>query len=220
VKKIIFLPLLLIAFQATAETQYVIDKLDITMRSGQSTSHQILHLLSSGTAVEVIGVDEEAKYTQVRTAQGWEGWVISRYLQDGPIAKQRLVVVNKQLDKLGRENKQLKAQVAATKKKLKDITAKHKGINKENTKLDDELKKIRHLSSNVMSIDQENTELKQQLMQLNRNFQTLEQDNISLKDSTAREWFLIGGSVILLGIIIGLIIPKIQWRSKKRWNKF
>ena len=50
--------------------------------------------------------------------------------------------------------------------------------------------------------------------------QTVQQENESLKDRTARDWFMVGAAVVLLGIIIGLIIPKIRFRKKSSWDTF
>ena len=39
-----------------------------------------------------------------------------------------------------------------------------------------------------------------------------------LKDRTARDWFMVGAGVVILGMIIGLIIPRIRWRKKSSWD--
>jgi SH3 domain protein len=43
----------------------------------------------------------------------------------------------------------------------------------------------------------------------------VQQENENLRDRTARDWFIVGAGVVLVGIIIGLIIPKIRFRKKK-----
>jgi SH3 domain protein len=53
---------------------------------------------------------------------------------------------------------------------------------------------------------------------LERNMQTVQQENESLKDRTARDWFMVGAAVVLLGILVGLIIPRIRWRKKSSWG--
>ena len=58
------------------------------------------------------------------------------------------------------------------------------------------------------------------LVSLERQLQTVQQENQSLKDRTARDWFMVGAAVVLLGIIIGLIIPKIRFRKKSSWDTF
>jgi SH3 domain protein len=50
--------------------------------------------------------------------------------------------------------------------------------------------------------------------------QTLQQENAGLKDRTARDWFMVGAGVVLLGILAGLFIPRIRWRRKSSWDTF
>jgi len=60
--------------------------------------------------------------------------------------------------------------------------------------------------------------LKNKIVGYERQSQSLLQENQSLKDRTARDWFMVGAGVILLGMIIGLIIPRIRWRKKSSWD--
>ena len=74
--------------------------------------------------------------------------------------------------------------------------------------------------ASALAIDSENKDLKSRLVSLERQLQTVQQENESLKDRTARDWFMVGAAVVLLGIIIGLIIPKIRFRKKSSWDTF
>ena len=62
--------LALLAGAASAETRYITDQLEVTMRSGQSTRNAIVRMLRSGAAVEVLETDAEAGYTKVRVSGG------------------------------------------------------------------------------------------------------------------------------------------------------
>ena len=90
------------------DTRYVTDQLEITLRSGQSTKHQIIRMLPSGTPVELLETDEETKYSRIRTSDdGTEGWVLSRYLDEQPSARERLIKTNQQVKQLTDDNRQL-----------------------------------------------------------------------------------------------------------------
>lgn len=93
-----------------AETRYVSDDLEVTLRTGQSTSHQIVRMVKSGTAVEALETDANTGYSKVRTPSGSEGWVLSRYLMTAPSARQQLSELQRRLAELEIENKQLKEQ--------------------------------------------------------------------------------------------------------------
>jgi SH3 domain protein len=62
--------------------------------------------------------------------------------------------------------------------------------------------------------------MKGRMISLERQLQTVQQENETLKDRTARDWFMVGAAVILLGIIVGLIIPKIRFRKKSSYDTF
>ena len=108
-KNIFFLVscLLILSGNAVAETRYVSDTLEITMRSGKGTSFGITRMLRSGTPVEVLNVDKKSGYTQVRTNSGKEGWVLSRFLMKGQAARERLATAEKKLAELELENRKL-----------------------------------------------------------------------------------------------------------------
>ena len=82
--------LVILTGNALAETRYVSDRLEITMRSGTSTSHGILRMLRSGTPVEVLETDKKSGYSRIKTRSGKEGWVLTRFLMNGPAARDRL----------------------------------------------------------------------------------------------------------------------------------
>ena len=84
------LTLPLLATAAIGQSLYVSDELVITVRSGPATTNPILTNLRAGDRVEVLEVDQEIGYSLIRAADGMEGWVVSRYLTEQPIARDRL----------------------------------------------------------------------------------------------------------------------------------
>ena len=90
---------------AMAETRYVSDRLEIQMRTGKGTQFRILRMLPSGTALEILEVDQENGYSRVRTPSGVEGWVLSRFLMQGRAARDQLADAEKKLARLELENR-------------------------------------------------------------------------------------------------------------------
>jgi SH3 domain protein len=43
-------------------------------------------------------------------------------------------------------------------------------------------------------------------------------ENNTLKDSEAKNWFLIGAAVLFGGVIFGLLIPKLRFTRKNSWG--
>jgi SH3 domain protein len=203
---------------AFAETLYVSDRLEIQMRAGKGTQFRILRMLPSGTPLEVLEVDQGNGYSRVRAPGGVEGWVLSRYLMKGQAARDRLADAEKQLAQLQLENRKLKTSFSELKDEKGSSDQQRDELDKQNRKIAQELEEIRRTASSALAIDSENKDLKGKIVTYERQLQTLQQENEGLKDRTARDWFMVGAGVVILGMIIGLIIPRIRWRKKSSWD--
>ena len=203
---------------AIAETRYVSDRLEIQMRTGKGTQFRILRMLPSGTALEVLKTDKESGYTRVRAPGGVEGWVLSRLLMNDQAARDKLAEAEKTLARLELENRKLNAAFDELQNEKGSTDQERSRLNKDNRKLSQELEEIRRTASSALAIDAENDELKSRIVAYERQAQTLQQENEGLKDRTARDWFMVGAGVVILGMVIGLIIPRIRWRKKSSWD--
>lgn len=203
---------------AAETTRYVSDELEVTLRSGESTRHQILRMLTSGTPVEVLETNTETGYSKVRDPKGTVGYLLTRYLSSAPVARDRLEHAQQKLVNAEIEIKRLKEELSQRTAENKTLTAEKQKIEEEARQLDVELNTIRKTAASTLAIDQENRANKTRLVTVEQEMQALQQENEALKDRTARDWFMVGAGVVLLGIIIGLIIPKIRWHRKSSWD--
>jgi SH3 domain protein len=203
---------------AMAETRYVSDRLEIQMRTGKGTQFRIMRMLPSGTAVEILETDSENGYTRIRAPGGVEGWVLSRLLMKGQAARDKLADAEKRLASFELENRKLSSSLENLKKEKGGSDQELNKFSKENRKLSQELENIRRTASSSLAIDAENKELKSRIVAYEREVQSLQQENSGLKDRTARDWFMVGAGVVILGMVIGLIIPRIRWRKKSSWD--
>ena len=219
VLSILFL-LVILTGNALAETRYVSDRLEITMRSGKSTSHGILRMLRSGTPVDVLETDKASGYSRIKTRSGKEGWVLTRFLMSGPAARDRLAEAEKRLAELELENRKMHTTMAGLQEEMSSVEKERQNLDSEHRDVSQELAEIKRTASSALAIDSENKELKSRMVALERSLQTVQQENENLKDRTARDWFMVGAGVVLLGIIVGLIIPRIRWRKKSSWDTF
>lgn len=207
------------AGQALAETRYVTDQLEITMRRGESTRHKIARMLRSGTPVEVLDTNSESGYAKVRTEDGTTGYVLSRQLVEQPVARDRIVEVEARLQALQQEPDQLAAQLSELQGAHGTLQAEHDELRAEESRLEEELATIQHASANVMRITQERAELRQSAADLTRQVANLEQENRDLNNQSTQRWFLIGAGVVIGGILIGLILPHLRFqRRKSSWG--
>jgi SH3 domain protein len=218
VKKIpFFLVALLLPILVEAQTtQYVSDHLVITMRSGQGSQYQILKTLPSGTRLEILETSDTG-YTKVRNAEGVEGWVLSRYLSPEPIAKEKLAVAQGRLQRLKEKNAELKQELASLQKNHRELEAERTALASKTETANAELERLNQVAAQPILLDKQNRQLKQQNVSLEKELQLSQQENQSLKDRSQREWFIAGAGVLLGGMLLGLIIPKLRWRKKSSW---
>lgn len=200
-------------------TRYVTDQLEITMRNGQGVEFGIRRMLPAGAQLEVLENDPDG-YSRVRTADGIEGWVLSRYLSRSPSARDQLAEREERIANL-------ELEIAEYKEELENISGKHAEADGENaglreraSRLRRELEDLRQTASSAVAIENENRQLKTKLQQLDDANQALEIENSALKENETRDWFLLGAGVLFGGIILGLILPSLRLRRKNNWSQF
>lgn len=202
------------------ERAYVTDQLEITLRTGQSAQHKIKRMLKSGKPIFILERNEETGYSKIRLNNGTEGWVLTRQLVDEPVARHRLKSVLEELTTLKVKNETIKAEASQLKENQGSVLTENQSLGDEAEKLRRELDDIRTTAANAIQVSQEKELLQERVVNLERKIQSVSRDNQALKDSSAQDWFLIGGGVLFLGILLGLIVPKISWRKKSNWDSF
>ena len=218
--KIVVLLLLtfsIITTEAQAARKYVGDHLVITLRSGPGTENRVLKALPSGTPMEIL---EEAEngYARARLEDGMEGWVRVQYLSDTPIAKDLLDKLQVKYDKLKEDYDQAKGELNTLKSEHSKVAKGSDKLESQYKALQDRVARLNQVAAKPILLDQENRELKEQNVTLSNEMNLIRQENQILKDRSDRDWFIAGAGVILLGVILGLLLPKIRVRKKDGWS--
>jgi SH3 domain protein len=211
---------LLAAVHVLAEPTWVSDQFEIMLRTGPSTSNAIQLMVSSGTQLEALERDEEAGYTKVRTDGGTEGWVLTRYLMSEAPAREQLAALTSQLTSANTRGSSMGTQLNAIKEEYDSATREIRALENEQDRLKSELATIKRTAANVLSIDSRNKELQEQLTDAEIKASILEQENQELGSQQTRYWFMSGALVLLIGIILGLWLPRIRWQRRSRYDSF
>lgn len=213
-KNFFFISIFMVLLSTTgqAETQYVLGVLEITMRTGPGTDHRVLSLLKTGQNVNVINA-ENKDWTQIKLADGREGWVLSRFLTaKKPSAlvleqtSQQNQTLSLQVTELQEENKTLKegynrvkSELAQNKKTLAAINKSYERLKKESSEYLEVSKKYKKSTSDLSIQIERSDRLEKQLSKL-RFYQNI-------------KWFLSGGGVLLVGFLLGLSARRQRRRS-------
>ncbi len=218
---IVSMLLLLFAGQLVlAESGWVSDQFEITLRSGPSTNNAIQLMVASGTELEILERDTDTGYSRVRTPGGTQGWVLSRYLMSEPSAREQLQTLTSQLTNANAHGTSLTSQLEAIRGRYATAEERIATLEDENTQLAEDLATLQRTAANVLAIDAQNKELRNQLTAADIRVDTLEHENRELTRQTKRYWFLSGALVLFVGIILGLWLPRIRWQRRSRYDRF
>tara|TARA_Y100001935_G_C17296944_1_gene506684 strand:- start:113 stop:787 length:675 start_codon:yes stop_codon:yes gene_type:complete len=210
----IFLGFLLTGL-AIGQTAYVTDEISITARSGESSEYRIIGMLKSGTKVKVIEKNKETGYTKVVLPNGKEGFILSRQLLKTPVARDQLSELKAEILKLTEKPSLLEKEIQILTKKNKELKRSYEDLKKNSKKQEEELMFIKRSTKNITKISIERNQLKKQTAELLVEVEELKQKIYELENQSDQKWFAIGGAVVVLGVIIGLILPKLRFRRRK-----
>ncbi|MDH3221557.1 MAG: TIGR04211 family SH3 domain-containing protein [Gammaproteobacteria bacterium] len=203
-----------------AETKYITDEFEVTMRSGTSTANSIVRMLRSGEAVTVIDEDLPSQYSLVETAGGKQGYVLSRFLMDIPAARERL-------QQLEASYEQQQSRVAEQTSRINELNQALEREKNDNQALkttlrasEQELATVRDAAQDTLNILEQNKRLQTVVEQLREEKAQLTEVNAELSDSTRLDWFVRGGAVSLIAFVVGIVVTRIRWRKQDSWGSY
>ncbi|MCP4300306.1 MAG: TIGR04211 family SH3 domain-containing protein [Gammaproteobacteria bacterium] len=205
---------------AFAAPAWVSDQFEVTLRSGPSTSNAIQLMIDSGLRLEVLERDADSGYSRVRTPGGTEGWVLNRYLMSEPSAREQLQKLTSQLTNANSRGTSLNTQMNAVKAEYDSANKQIKKLEREKGVVEKELAEIQRTAANVLAINNQNKSLMDQLAAAQIRADTLEQENRQLSGQATRYWFMAGALVLLIGVILGIWLPRVRWQRRSRYDRF
>jgi SH3 domain protein len=199
---------------ALAATLYISDELAVPLRRGPSTGHRILHAgLPSGMALEVLGEDKAAGFTQVRTPNGTEGWVPTQFLTGQPIARDRLAAANRRVESLEAQLKALRENYQEVRGARTEVEGRAGELDQQVGALQTELADIRRVSANAIANHEQNQQLQADNQSLLTQATQLKERVAQLERNAMLHGLLAGGGLLLFGLILGAWIKSRPRRS-------
>lgn len=210
--------LMVAAASAHAKTVYVDDTLFAPIRSGEGTQYRILHSgVRSGTALELLETSESG-YSRVRTPDGIEGWIVSRYITETPIARQRLEQTNRQLEQARNELSEVKSQLQEVTSERNELRNSEEALQSRAGRLSEELDNIKEVASDSINLDRRNGELREENQKLRNELEVLTAEKERLEAKKESDFMLLGAALVLLGVILALVIPLLKpTRKTDNW---
>ncbi len=195
---------------AQAETRYIIPSSEIAIRTGQGTEYKIIAVVKDGTSVELL--EEDDSYAKVRLPDGKEGWIIKRFLSEEAPLQQLVATLQEANDALKAREIETVNNLETISSRLEQTETERNTILAERDQLASDYTKLKQDTSDVALIKKDSLRISQENKTLTENLASLRADYEALKKDRAINWFLAGGGVLLLGILVG----RISAASRKR----
>jgi SH3 domain protein len=221
VSKILILSFVLISNPGFAQDEmYITDHFEVTMRSGTSTANSIIKVLKSGEAVNVLEADLATQYSLVESSDGKKGYVLSRFLDEIPSARERLEKLQVKSDQQTQTIEELSAEIEQLESRLENQRTDNEALKTALLASESELVNVRDASENALNTLAENDRLNSIVTILREEKEALTNENKALKDTTQIDWFIRGGVFFLVAFLLGIIVTRIRWRKQDSWGSY
>lgn len=176
-----------------AQNQYITENLSTYLRKGPGDQFKLAGTIAAGEQVTVL--DRKERYTLIRDSKNREGWILTSEVTSTPSAK----LLTPQLQQ-----------------QVQELSAKLSNIDK------DWQQRTIEMQRRAQQADRQSSELLEQNALLKRELEIIKNKNRdleALQNAETREimiqYFIYGGSVLGLGLLLGLLIPVLLPRRRQ-----
>mgnify|MGYP003149605214 CR=1 FL=1 len=171
--------LTVLAVPAFAQTMYIDDMLLAPLRSGEG----------------------------LRTSEGQEGWLPTRFLTPQPVAKDRLAAATRKMEDAQNELKETQEELENVRNERDQLASSESDLETRSGKLSQELERIKAVSDNALNLDRRNRELQQSNQELKKEVEVLTAENERLEANKESDFMLLGAALVALGVFIAVVLP-------------
>ena len=205
--------LIILTFKVSAESfVYITDELDLPIRSDKKFGNNIIRLLPSGTELSLLQSTEDG-WAQIQF-DDTIGWIKSFYLSSNPSARDELKTLTREYN----SNKLLISRLSDEKEELEKNLESLKNDNSDlivqSSKSQAEKEHIEQIYQDALKLEHDNEKLIQTNLQLRSELQLAKNNTQIQKDTSSRNWFIVGAIVLFFGMIIGFIVPNLLKRRR------
>ncbi|MFH0728797.1 MAG: TIGR04211 family SH3 domain-containing protein [Pseudomonadota bacterium] len=197
-----------------AETLYVSEIRELSLRSGPGSDHKIASFVSTGQPLTVL--ETSGDWTRIQTAQGKEGWILTRFLKKEAPSQMAVYELEKKHQQVNTEKTNLASENEALKAKNKAIETELAAAKEAVSRLETNYEKLKKDSTEVLAIKAQAQESAEAVTKEKERADKFENDYALLNYEQRIKWFLSGGGVLLLGFILGFSAK--SSRRKTSWR--
>lgn len=193
--------------------RFISEDLEVGVRTGKTLQNRIIRSGRSGERVAVLQQDADG-YSQIRFANGTEGWILTRYLQDEPHSRERLIAAERQLAEIRSGSDDQTGRVAQLLEQRALLESERDEMRGQLQSLSSELADLREVASRPQEIRAQNTELRQSLLEARSAADDYRRQVEIMRADNQRKWFLTGGVVTIGSLFLGILLTKLPKRRR------
>lgn len=183
--------------QTPAQSAFVKDNLTIYMHSGSGRNYRIIGTVEAGSAIQIsqnITNDDEIAFAEVTLDNGKTGWIESQYINtSGDSLRQQLTQIQAQSEEFSQIQQQHNAQLS--------------NLEQEKSAMAEQLQQAQAALKDAQA----------NLNAANKQKQALSAQAAQQEQSELLDWFVKGGGMALLSVVIGFFMGK---KARKNKNFF
>ena len=202
---------ILMSASAQAESMYVGEIIEITLRTGPGIDHKVIAMVRSGQVVEVLEPGPE--WTGVRLQNEKEGYVLSRFLTNKKPNELLLSELKKKYRALEEKVESLRDENNRQNEENKNLNAEFGKKEKLLARITDAYETLRKESAEFINLK---TNYKRLTTELNEQTNRAEEFGAALTKLQKRQifrWVLTGAGILLVGFLIGMSSRRQRRRS-------
>ncbi|MBY3788921.1 SH3 domain-containing protein [Photobacterium carnosum] len=178
------------------QTHYISDNLFTYLLKGPGSQYRIVGSVNAGSPVTLL--EKDNGYSRITDTKGRTGWIESKFISTDLALQERLPVLETELTTV-------KAKLVEA---LSTNDNKHSNLNSA----------LAQRNSQINTLETRNTQLQNELTIAQDEVRSLRAKIDTQKDDLLMKWFTYGGLVAGVGLLLGLLLPHITPRRRKRTN--
>lgn len=201
--KLRLIGLTLLALSATAvshaeETRYVSDELNTWVRSGPGDHYRLVGTVNAGEEVTLLQTDANTNYAQVKDSSGRTAWIPLKQLSTEP---------------------SLRSRVPDLENQVKTLTDKLTNIDNTWNQRTAEMQQSGAERQRDQRIKRRKSEIENELIVAQKKVDAASVQLDDKQRTIIMQWFMYGGGVLGLGLLLGLVLPHLlpTRKRKDRW---
>lgn len=187
------------AVSAETDDRYISDNISVYLRRGPGLQYGLVGSLKTGDKVSILEKNQDGSFTKIKDEKNRTAWIESELLTNVASAKERLPELEQQI-----------------------LTLNETVTNAEQEKqslIEDYSNQLDIARNKISKLETLKTDLEKQLEEKNAIVETLNSQLEENDQNVMLTWFTRGGIVAGSGLILGLLLPYItpRRRRKDRW---